>query len=144
MQKLIIDTNVFVSYLISKNGFSYKIIDEMVLGKKALHFVSNETLKENFEVFGRTRFVKKYPEFSKMVWLLLTNLMELSVLLNPVVAFSTIENEMDNRFLELAHASKADCLITGNKLHFTFSQFHNTQIVSPREYWENYKPKKDD
>ena len=88
--------------------------------------------------------MKKYPEFSKMAYLLLINLMELSVLLNPVVGFSTIKDEKDNRFLELAHASNADCLITGNKLHFTFSQFHNTQIVSPREYRENYKPQKKD
>jgi len=73
--------------LFQKNGFSYKIIDEILLGKK---------------------------------------------------------DERDNRFLELAHASNADFPITGNKLHFTFSQFNNTQIVSPREYWENYKPKKDD
>ena len=51
-----------------------------------------------------------------------------------------IKDENDNRFLELACAAEADYLITGNKLHFTFSKFYNTLIVSPREYWEAYKP----
>ena len=140
MQKLVIDTNVFISYLISKNGFSYKIVDEIILNRRALHYVSNETLKEYIEVFGRTRFAKKYPTFSKSAFLLLNNLIQLSVLINPSIVVNKIKDESDNRFLELASASGADYLITGNKLHFTFSKFNNTLIISPREYWEVYKP----
>ena len=140
MQKLVIDTNVFISYLISKNGFSYKIVDEIILNRRALHYVSNETFKEYIEVFGRTRFAKKYPTFSKSAFLLLNNLIQLSVLINPSIVVNKIKDESDNRFLELASASGADYLITGNKLHFTFSKFNNTLIISPREYWEVYKP----
>ena len=140
MQKLVIDTNVFISYLISKNGFAYKIIDEIVLSRQALHYVSGETLQEYLNVSGRARFLKKYEEFSKTAYLLLNNLMELSVLINPAIVFNLIKDESDNKFLELAYASDADYLITGNKLHFTFSKFYNTQIFSPREYWENHKP----
>ena len=140
MQKLVIDTNVFISYLISKNGFAYKIIDRIVLSKLDLHYVSNQTLKEYLEVSGRKRFLKKYEEFPKTACLLLNNLKELSILITPTIIFDLIKDDSDNRFLELAYASEADYLITGNKLHFTFSRFYHTQIVSPREYWENYKP----
>jgi predicted nucleic acid-binding protein len=35
----------------------------------------------------------------------------------------------------------AEFLITGNTLDFTFDQFKNVKIVTPREYWENHKPK---
>ena len=140
MQKLVIDTNVFVSYLISKNGFSYKIIDEIILTRRALHYVSDETLKEYIDVFGRARFIKKYPLFSKSGFILLNNLLQLSVYVNPSIVVHKIKDENDNRFLELACAAEADYLITGNKLHFTFSKFYNTLIVSPREYWEFYKP----
>ena len=140
MQKLVIDTNVFISYLISKNGFSYKIVDEIILNRQALHYVSDETLKEYIDVFNRTRFAKKYPLFSKSAFILLNNLIQLSVHVNPLIVMNRIKDENDNRFLELASASEADYLITGNKLHFTFSKFHHTQIVSPREYWEVHKP----
>jgi len=140
MQKLVIDTNVFISYLISKNGFSYKIVDDIILNRKALHYVSDATLKDYIDVFGRIRFTRKYPLFSKTGFILLNSLLQLSVHVNSSIVVHQIKDENDNRFLELASASEADYLITGNKLHFTFSKFYNTLIVSPREYWEFYKP----
>ena len=139
MQKLVIDTNVFVSYLISSSGYSFKIIDGILLNKQAIHFISNDIFREYFEVFNRTRFAKKYPEFSKKAILLLNSLSELSLVAESVKLLK-IKDESDNRFLELAFTISADYLITGNKLHFTFDSFHNTKIVSPKEYWESYKP----
>ncbi len=43
--------------------------------------------------------------------------------------------------LELADKSKADFIITGNTTDFTMLNYKNTKIVSPREYWENCRPK---
>ena len=140
MQKLVIDTNIFISYLISKNGFAYKIINQLVLPKKILHYISSETLEEYSEVSGRVRFTKKYPDFLISAHALLNDLIKISVYLTPSSLFNIIKDSSDNKFLELAYEANADCLITGNKLHFTFSSFYNTQIVSPREYRENYKP----
>src|SRR5258705_4480518 len=130
MQKLVIDTNIFVSYLISQKGFSFKIVDEILLNKNALHFVSNDTLKEYLKVFSRTRFTKKNPEFLKIAYLLYNSITELSVVVKPVETFEIIKDNSDNRFLEAAYTAKADYLITGNKLHFTFASFYNTRIVS--------------
>ena len=140
MQKLVIDTNVFVSYLISQNGFSFKIVDEVLLSRNAVHYVSNDTLKEYLVVFNRARFAKKYPEFLRIAYLLYDHLTELSVAIKPAETFEIIKDDSDNRFLEVADAVNANYLITGNKLHFTFASFYNTQIVSPKGYWENYKP----
>ena len=67
-------------------------------------------------------------------------MIQLSVFITPSIVVNKIKDESDNRFLELASATGADYLITGNKLHFTFSKFNNTLIISPREYWEVYKP----
>lgn len=140
MQKLVIDTNVFVSYLISEKGYCFKIIEEVLLTRKALHYLSNEILKEYTDVFNRTKFAKKYPFFYEKSNLLLDNLIKLSKTATPLVKINDIKDKADNKFLELACAVNADFLITGNKLHFTFTSFYNTQIVSPREYWEIYKP----
>ena len=47
----------------------------------------------------------------------------------------------DNEFLEVAKESSADYLITGNFRDFTIDKFDNTNIVSPKYYIENFKPK---
>jgi predicted nucleic acid-binding protein len=41
--------------------------------------------------------------------------------------------------LELADICSADFLITGNTNDFTFSQYKETKIVLPKEYWDNYQ-----
>jgi len=52
-----------------------------------------------------------------------------------------ISDKDDNKLLELAEESKADFLITGNTNDFTIKTFRNTRIVTPKEYWDHYKPK---
>lgn len=140
MQRLVIDTNVFISYLLSKNGFSFKIVDALLIKENALHFISDNTSGEYFKVFNRERFSKKRPDFLKTSYLLYDNIIKLSLKVNPLEVFDLIKDDSDNRFLEAAYTCDADFLITGNKLHFTFASFYNTHIVSPREYWENCKP----
>jgi predicted nucleic acid-binding protein len=44
-----------------------------------------------------------------------------------------------NILLELADICFADFLITGNTNDFTFSQYKETKIVTPKEYWDNYQ-----
>jgi len=41
--------------------------------------------------------------------------------------------------LELAIASNADFIITGNTNDFTMSHFQGTKIVTPKEYWDFHK-----
>jgi len=42
--------------------------------------------------------------------------------------------------LELADECGADFIITGNTNDFTFPLYKQTKIVTPKDYWENYKP----
>jgi len=42
----------------------------------------------------------------------------------------------DNKLLELADECNADFLISGNHLDFDIKQYKNTQILSPRDFWE--------
>ncbi|CAG5067287.1 hypothetical protein DYBT9623_00007 [Dyadobacter sp. CECT 9623] len=41
--------------------------------------------------------------------------------------------------LELAEECSANFIITGNSTDFTFPAYQSTSIVSPMEYWENYR-----
>jgi predicted nucleic acid-binding protein len=49
-----------------------------------------------------------------------------------------IKDEKDNRFLELAVASDADFLITGNTNDFTMNQYGKTKIATPEEFINTY------
>jgi predicted nucleic acid-binding protein len=46
----------------------------------------------------------------------------------------------DDMILELAQECKADFIVTGNTKDFMISRFKKTQIVTPAEYWDLYKP----
>jgi hypothetical protein len=43
--------------------------------------------------------------------------------------------------LELADECVADFVITGNTNDFTFPEYKQTKIVSPKEYWELHQPR---
>lgn len=58
-----------------------------------------------------------------------------------IIVSALISNAIsDNKFLELALASSADYLITGNVLDFKFKEFQKTLILTPREFWAHFKP----
>jgi len=136
MQKLILDTNIFVSSLIQKS-FPYLIVDYYLDGKATI-CLSNPILKECFEVLSRPKF-SKFPDFKTNAEFLLTRLQTYSEFFEPLIKIDLIGDEPDNRLLELAQISKADFIITGNTKDFTMQQFKSTKIVSPKEFWDEYK-----
>ena len=62
------------------------------------------------------------------------------ILSPPTFACTTIADEEDNRFLELALVAQSDFLITGNTNDFTMKTVGRTQIVTPREYCDLHWP----
>jgi predicted nucleic acid-binding protein len=45
-------------------------------------------------------------------------------------------------WINVAAVSSADYLITGNTLDFQITEFEYTRILTPREYWNFFDPKK--
>jgi len=43
--------------------------------------------------------------------------------------------------LDLAAASSADYLITGNTNDFQITEFEYTRILTPKEYWDSFEMK---
>jgi uncharacterized protein len=138
MQKIVIDTNVFVSSLIQR-GYSYLIINDLFIERKIDLCVSDELLKEYYDVLTRERF-NKYSDFVSKSGTLLADIENKSVKYFPKQKFSIIKDRDDNKLLELASECKADFLITGNTNDFTLKKFKQTLILSPKEYWENHRP----
>jgi|SRR5690606_34392315 len=138
MQKIVIDTNVIVSALIQKN-YPFLIIDELFFESKIQLCVSDELIAEYFDVVSRPKFAR-FPDFASKAENVLTEIGLQAELYRPSIKLDIISDKDDNMILELAQECGADFIITGNINDFTISEYKNTKIVTPREYWENHRP----
>ena len=138
MQKIVIDTNVFVSALIQRN-YPYYILNDLVLDNKITLCVSEELLAEYFEVLARPKF-SKFQDFFARAESLLVYIENKAMVFQPKIKLNIISDFDDNKIIELADECNADFIITGNTNDFTFSSYKNTKILTPTDYWENHKP----
>jgi putative PIN family toxin of toxin-antitoxin system len=139
MQKLILDTNIIVSALIS-NSIPTKILYELVLTQKVKTCLTEEIFTEYIEVLNREKFTK-YTNFKSKADVVLNKLREISAYYEKNRKIEILSDTSDNKFLELAAVSSADYLITGNILDFQITEFEYTRILTPREYWNLFEPK---
>jgi uncharacterized protein len=138
MQKIVIDTNVFVSGLIQRS-FPYLIVNHLFIDGKIDLCISDDLLQEYYLVLRRKKF-NRYSDFITKAETLIAEIESKSIKYSPSNKLAIISDKDDNKLLELAEESNADFLITGNTNDFTFRKYLHTNIVTPKEYWENYKP----
>ena len=136
MKKIILDTNVIVSSLIQKN-YPYLIVEHCIEGNATI-CLSSEILLEYIEVLNRPKF-SRFKDFTTNADFLITRLSEMAETFEPKTKLNVIRDEPDNRLLELAQISKADFIITGNTTDFSMDSFEGTKILTPKEYWEEYR-----
>ena len=137
MRKIILDTNIIVSALIS-NSIPTKILYELVLTQKVKTCLSDAIFEEYLEVMNREKF-SRYPNFKAKADIVLNKLREISKFYKTDRKIELLTDTSDNKFLELAAVSSADYLITGNTLDFRITQFEYTRILTPREYWDEFE-----
>jgi uncharacterized protein len=138
MQKIVIDTNVIVSSLIQRNIPNF-IINELFIENKFQLCISDKLMAEYYEVLTRPKFTK-FQDFFIRAEVLLADIEAKATKYFPTITLELISDDDDNMILELADECKADFVITGNTTDFTFSTYKQTKIVTPKEYWDNYKP----
>lgn len=138
MQRVILDTNIVVSALIQRS-FPYLILMELYLERNVQLCISQGLMTEYYEVLSRRKF-SKFPDFKAKADGILVDIERNATFFVPKQRIRKVKDVDDDMLLELALESKANFLITGNSNDFTFSEFKETKIVSPREYWEQYKP----
>ena len=127
--KIIVDTNVWISFLIGKN---LKGLQKHIDSSDIKIIICDEQIQELIEVFNKPK-LKKY--FSK------EQILEFFELLNEAsvnVKISTITNlcrdEKDNYLLSLAIDSDADFLLTGDNDLLELMELNNTIILKFTEF----------
>jgi uncharacterized protein len=127
--KVIIDTNVWISFLIGKKLLF--LGDRISSGRITLVYC-DELLLEIKEVTKRPKLKKYFPieSVNEMI-----DLIE-NIGVNSKIIFSNTicRDPKDNFLLDLIDASTADILVTGDKDLLALNPFKKTKIVSPSDF----------
>jgi len=134
MQRVILDTNIVVSALIQKS-YPHYIVYDYVLNEQLQLCLSEAVLNEYRDVLSRSKFAH-IGNFVNNAEIVLNHFSKIALFFEPTIHLNIIKDKSDNKFLELADKCNADFLVTGNSADFTFTQYKQTQILSPRSFWE--------
>lgn len=115
------------------------ILYELYFERKIGLCISNQLLSEYFEVLKRDKF-SRFTDFVVNANLVLNDIHQHAELFEPRIKVDIIKDADDNMLLELAIESDANYIVTGNRNDFTISSYQKTKIVSPKDYWNLYKP----
>lgn len=123
--KVIIDTNLWISFLITKD---FVRLDEILFTKKCLLIFSEELLEEFLEVTKRPKFRRFFTQ---------TDIESILETIDEYAEFVTIQTKTeicrdpkDNFLLSRSKDGKADFLLTGDKDLLDIEIFHQTQIIT--------------
>lgn len=129
--KVVIDTNIWVSYLI---GSLLEDLDEKTLSKEIKIVVSEEMLKELSEVSSRPKFKNIFT--TKRIKELFSLLDSYAIVVSPSQKVDACRDEKDNFLLEVALEGEADYLITGDEDLLVLNPFHGIKIIRPKDFEE--------
>lgn len=88
----------------------------------------DKLLDDKFDIFISKESRKK------ILALLLNNCRQVE----PTKVLQASRDIDDNKFLELALATKATCIITGDKDQLVLHPFENIPILTPKEFLDKY------
>lgn len=128
MIRVVLDTNVLVSAVISPNGPNARMFD-LVSGGTVRPYLSDAVLAEYYDVFNR----KHLNHLDKRRIARLRGLLEaLGVKVKSPGRLNISSDEKDNRVYECAVAAKAHYIVTENTEDFP-KPYKYTRIVNARQ-----------
>lgn len=131
MIRVVLDTNVVVSALLTRGGAEAHALD-LAAARKIQLYVSVAILTEYEEVLRRSKFNRVSP---KVIDTALELIRRVALVVKTKGTLAVSSDESDNRFLECAEVADADYLVTGNKRHFP-EQWKKSMIIGARELVE--------
>ena len=128
-QKLILDTNLWLSLLISKKIIEF---ENLIIDKSIVLIYSEESLFEINDVVKRDKFRKYFSiEASNFVIHLFETY---GIYINIISNITICRDTKDNFLLNLAVDGNADYLITGDKDLLILEKINNTKIITIADF----------
>jgi uncharacterized protein len=109
--RVVVDTNILVSFAIRPSQDFERLFD--YLAGNGIMLVSDETIAELFAVLSRERFRIYIPQDAAIDYVEWYSGLSESVTVTKQIA--ACRDPKDDKFLSLAVAGKADCIISGDK-----------------------------
>jgi putative PIN family toxin of toxin-antitoxin system len=134
--RIVLDTNVLVSGLLSPQGASAQALGLLLEGEIGL-CVDARIVHEYREVISRPEW-KFSPDDALIVLDALLTDAQMAI---PSPLNLTLPDQDDVMFVETAIAAEADAIVTGNKKHFP-QKVIKMPILSPAELIQDFKRKK--
>ncbi len=127
MIRLVIDTNVFVSALISTRSIPALLLDEA--GKKYSLFISKEILSEVEDVISREKFGFTIQKISSA----LEAILSFSEIIDPEIKVDVIKSDPDdNKILECAIACRASYIVSGDSHLLELREYGSIKMINPK------------
>jgi len=136
--KIVLDTNVFVSGLLTPFGSSGEIVRMIAAGKLILQYDSR-ILLEYKEVLYRPKFQFNREDIDLLFDYITMN----GQIVSTSPSKKSLPDPDDEPFLEVAIGGEAECLVTGNKVHYPRQFREGIKILSPSEFINFYRKRKD-
>ena len=134
MFKAVVDTNQFVSALISKSGPSARLLDAW-RNRLFLLILSREIMKEIKAVLHYPRIRQKYKFPPEDIESLLHLLEHEAIILHEVVGLAVIKADPDDdKILACAVTASADYIVSGDKHLLDLRQYQRIPIVAVGEF----------
>ena len=124
-KRVILDTNIIISYLISDH---FKSMDDLITSSKITIVLSESLIEEVYEVSKRPKFRKFFKTQDILDFFALIE--DHSEMIEPI-SIAIFHNDPKDEFLiSLAVDSKADFMITGDKALLELGIAGKTRIIS--------------
>lgn len=133
VSRIIIDTNLWISFLITKD---FTKLDEIIFSGKGVLVFSKELLDEFFEVAKRPKFRRFFSldDIEEM----LETIDEYADFVNVQTKTEVCRDPKDNFLLSLSFDGKADFLLTGDKDLLDLTKFVETRIITISDFLRDY------
>lgn len=137
MLKVVIDTNVFISGLLTEGGMPSIVIKAWKRTQKYQLFVTEDIIQEILRVMRRLDVEAEIiTDWDKAI-------RKNAIQVDPAEKITVIkEDPQDNKFLECAIEVHADYIVTGDKHLKKLNEFEGVKIVNAKEFLyilKNYK-----
>ena len=130
MQKVVFDTNVFISAFITSGGNAEKAYLLAVEGRIELY----TSIPILTEMAGKLR--KKFLWEDDKIIAVVKHISMVGNIAEPRFTLNILKDDPDNRVLECAEDSEADLIVTGDKHLLALKKFEGTHILAITEFLE--------
>jgi uncharacterized protein len=136
IKHFVLDANTLISaFLLSSNSVTAKAYYKSKAEGKII--MSVETLNEFSDVFIRSKFDRYLPLAKRLI---IIEDLKTIVQLTPITSvIRACRDPKDDKYLELAVSSAADCIITGDKDLLVLHPFEGISILTADEFLKTFK-----